>query len=220
MPIRDVLAAEDTDAREAASAAAAGRSITGFSGRHTEADTRFATADAVFGEPAARPEPIAAPKVEQMRMQPAGPAGLDELVAGDPMFRRTKRTEVLVERQPFGALEQELAYAPRPGYRRYWFNDKPGRIRRALRAGYAHVIDPDTGDSVSRITDRVDGRGQSSYLMEIPIQWYQQDMAKQAAVLEQRLHDIRIGKQEAEHAEGRYIPQQGITIRRSGSADR
>jgi hypothetical protein len=141
MALRDVLAGEDTDARNAADAAAHGRSITGFSGRHTEADPRFAERDAVFG---GAPEPIAAPRVEPIRpIQIGAGAPISDILATDPMFRRRQSSEVTIERQPFGVLEQELAYPPRPGFRRYWFNDRPGRIRRALRAGYAHVVDPD-----------------------------------------------------------------------------
>jgi hypothetical protein len=217
MALRDVLSGEDTDARKAAEAAQHGRSITGFSGRHTEADPRFADRDAVFGGPA---EPIRGAKVDPIEVQRVPLGGpIADVIAFDPMFRRRAPSDqVTIERQPFGMMEQELAYPKRPGFRRYWFNDKPGRIRRALRAGYAHVLDPDTHEHVSRITDRVDGRGQSSYLMEIPIEWYLQDMARQAAVLERRLGDIRSGKADPEHSEQRYVPQQGISITRSGSA--
>lgn len=220
MPIRDLLAGEDNDARRAADAAAHGRSLTGLSGRHTDADPRFATADAVFGGGVedTRPGPLIGDRIQPRQIQQIG--GLEGMIGNDPMFRRERLAEMVVERQPFGTMEQELAYPTRPGYRRYWFNDKPGRIRRAAKAGYAHVIDPDTRENVSRVTDRVDGRGQSSYLMEIPIKWYQEDMGKQAQVLERRLHDIRTGTAEPESAEQRYVPKQGITVRRSGQAER
>jgi hypothetical protein len=221
MALRDVLAGEDADTRKAAEAASQGRSLTGYSGRHTESD-RFADRDEVFGGAAtAAPEAMMGERVQRPSPRLVTENGmLADLVGDDPIFQRAADDMVTIERQPFGMMEQELAVAKRPGYRRYWFNDKPGRVRRAQRAGYAHVIDPDTGSPMARVTDRVDGHGQSSYLMEIPIQWYQQDMARQADVLERRLGDIRKGAAEPENAEGRYIPQQGISIRRSGQAER
>ncbi len=114
--------------------------------------------------------------------------------------------------EPIGSQEQQLAWPTRPGYRRYWFNDRPGRISRAIRAGYAHVIDEDTGGNVSKNTDTVDGRGRSSYLMETPIEWYQEDMARQAADLEARLNDIRQGQAGPGAEDQRYVPSRGISI--------
>jgi hypothetical protein len=213
MALRDSLAAEDDDARRAASAAASGRSITGLSGPHTEPDTRFARSDDIFGAPVTTAEPIAGERLPRQTVQQIGDPRDDD----DPIFRRRSADES-VERRPFGAFEQELAYASRPGYRRYWFNDRPGRIIRARQAGYAHVIDPDSGQPVSRITDRVDGKGQSSYLMEIPMEWYQQDMARQAAVREQKIRDIQEGRQDPNSSEAQYVKVSQIT--RSGQAVR
>lgn len=207
MALRDILASEEADAINAANAAAHGRSLTGLSGRHTEA--RFASRDDVFGEP--RAEPLVGERVQPQRIDPVFGAGNGGAAADDdPIFRR--QGAPMHERVPFGSQEQTLAYTPRPGYRPYWFSDIPGRIARAKRAGYAHVPDPDTGEVMSRITDRADGRGRASYLMEIPIQWYQEDMARQAGELERRLHDIRQGKAGPGAEDHRYIPQQGITI--------
>ena len=205
MAIRDILAQETDDNRRAAEAAAQGRSLTGLSGRHTDIESRFATGDTLFGGKAA--EPIAAERVERPKVQSAPIGDRDD----DPMLRE-RRAAPTVERQPFGAQEQVLAYPPRAEYRRYWFNDIPGRIQRALKAGYAHVRDPETGENIARITDRTEGRGRSSYLMEIPVEWYQQDMARQAAELDRRLHDIKTGKAGPGSDDNRYIPQQGISI--------
>lgn len=141
----------------------------------------------------ARTEPVTGERVERVQVQRATPDGLDALLGDEPIFRQQAHPDQQ-ERQPFGDREQTLAYPSRPGYRRYWFNDRAGRVNRAKRAGYAHVIDPDTSAPVSRNTDVIDGRGRLSYLMEIPIEWYQQDMAKNAAVLERRLNDIKTGR--------------------------
>ena len=192
MALRDLLAEENKDASTAANAAAMGRSLTGMSGKHT-----------LFGEEVKTPsggflgaqEPIVGERV----------AGV-----GEDAFLQGVRSEAQ-ERKPFGSMEQILAYPPRPGYRRYWFNDVPGRISRAKEAGYTHVIDRN-GNPVSRITDKADGRGRASYLMEYPMKWYQEDMARQARELSDRLNDIRTGRAGPGAADNRYIPQQGIRI--------
>lgn len=204
MALRDILSGEDNDQRTAADAAAHGRSITGFSGRHTEVEDRFTgSRESLFGAQTVAPPPPP---------EPPGPARNvnDPIIPWDaPGLRRQSDT---FERQPFGDAEQQLAYPQRPGYRRYWANDRPGRIKRFKQAGYAHVIDAETGEPVVRTTDVVDGRGRQSYLMEQPIEWYQQDMAKNAARLADRLNDIRHGRAGPGSDDNRYIPKQGISI--------
>lgn len=208
MALRDILAGEDSDQRTAADAASHGRSITGFSGRHSEVTDRFAAREGLFGGTTLNPTPPPAPA----STEPPSPAQNvnDPIIPWDaPARRRGPDTFV---REPFGDAEQQLAYALRPGYRRYWFNDRPGRIKRAIQAGYAHVVDSDTGQPVVRTTDVVDGRGRQSYLMEQPNEWYQQDMAKNARRLADRLNDIRNGRAGPGSEDSRYIPQQGIRI--------
>ena len=118
MALRDLLAGEQEDARAATSAAVAGRTITGFTPRQTQRDAVFG--EPVVGAPAGSAQP--APEVA-----PAGPA------AGFAPSRQTPADGR--ERVPFGGSEQRLAYPARDGFRNYWFNDIPGRIRRAERAG-------------------------------------------------------------------------------------
>ena len=80
-------------------------------------------------------------------------------------------------RKPFGSHVQKLAYAQREGYHRHWFKDSPGRIARALEAGYSHVKGED-GKNVSQHIGLAEmGRGLDGYLMEIPIEWYKEDQA-------------------------------------------
>lgn len=216
MALRDLLAGENDDAARASQAAASGRSLTGLSGRQTE--TQFAGRDDVFGGPAPAtsepsrpmsPEPVMGERIGGRRLDPIFGGGETQARDNDPVFRRPG---AIVDRQPFGNQEQTLAYTPRPGYRPYWFSDIPGRIARAKRAGYTHIIDPDTGESMSRVTDRADGRGRSSYLMEIPIQWYQDDMGRQAASLAERIDQIRRGPAGEDAVENQYVPKQGIRI--------
>lgn len=162
--------------------------------------------DELFG---AQVAPVTGERVAKMEIARAAPDGIESLIANDPVFSERRAP---LDRKPFGAMEQTLAWEPRAGYRRYWFNDTPGRITRAKEAGYTHVEDPSTREPVSRITDRADGRGRSSYLMEIPMAWYQQDMGVQAATLKARLDSIRYGKAGPGAEDGRYIPEVGIKI--------
>ena len=188
--LRDLLAEETADLHRASENALRGRSTTGFSNIHTE-----------------MPRPIAGRLVEPIGVQRIGPDVQPDM---PPIQRRHSMEEA--DRQPFGNEELALASPARPGYRNYWFNDIPGRIARAKRAGYTHVIDPDNGESKSLVTDRTDNRGRRSYLMEIPIEWYYGDMARQADALERRLNDIRHGRAGPGAGDNRYIPSQGIHI--------
>lgn len=188
MALRSKLAGEAADNAEATQAALHGRSLTGLSGRHSDAP--------IMGD----------------LIQPPSPMAEDTSLA--PRLRE-REPEPVRERVPFGTVEQTLAYPNRPGYRRYWFNDTPGRINRAKQAGYSHVIDPDTGNPVARITGQTEkGDGQNSFLMEIPMEWYQEDMERQAQERERALNDIRNGRAGQGADDNRYIPQSrgGIKI--------
>jgi len=117
------------------------------------------------------------------------------------------------DRQPFGSQEQQLAHPPIPGFRLYWFNDTPGRIGRAKKAGYEHVLDQDTGEPLHRNVGKGErGGGQNAYLMKIPQQWYWEDMAAAQAQRERTLRDIKEGRHGANVGQNQYVPKQGIHI--------
>ena len=82
----------------------------------------------------------------------------------------------------------------RQGYRRYWFNDEPGRILRAQEAGYEHVTE--NGAPIQRVVGRSADKsgGLIAYLMEIPQEWYDADMAAQQAERDAKMREIREGK--------------------------
>lgn len=196
MPIRDVLASEAGDAERATHAALHGRSLTGLSGRHAE----IGAEDAVFGSR------VGGAPVSDVPPEERGPAMAD----GRTRAAMAERGD----RIPFGAAELRLDYPKRPGYRRYWFNDVRGRLVRAEKAGYAKVVDDETGQPVSAIVGKDEnGRELRAYLYEIPEQWYFEDMGIQQDALGERLREIREGASGPGADEKRYVPQQGIKIR-------
>lgn len=98
----------------------------------------------------------------------------------------TNPDEILVEmpdgsiltresRRGFGDLQQSLAAPERPGFHRHWFNDIPGRLQEAARAGYVQVKGDD-GQPLSLVADKT--TGMRVYLHEIPIPWYKDDLKK------------------------------------------
>lgn len=111
-------------------------------------------------------------------------------------------------RKPFGSHEQKLKYPERPGFHRHWFNDSPGRIARALEAGYKHVLGKD-GKNVSRVVDPGPrGGGLTGYLMEIPLEWWQSDQAVKNKARDEIDAKIRRGvvKDHAPGQDGAYQP--------------
>ena len=117
-------------------------------------------------------------------------------------------------RKPFGSHMQKLAYEPRSGYHRHWFNDTPGRLDRAVEAGYQFVMDKG-GQRVARpVGVGESGGALMAYLLEIPEEWYKEDMAAE----QQRIDDLEQNIAQGADAQGRpgqdgrYIPATGIKI--------
>lgn len=117
-------------------------------------------------------------------------------------------------RRPFGSTVQKLAYETRAGYHRHWFNEDPGRLDDALAAGYKFVMGKDA-KKVTRIVGVTAGGGPlSAYLMEIPQEWYNEDMAKQQATIDEMDTAIKQGAAGRVPGDGRYVPaDRGISIR-------
>lgn len=98
-----------------------------------------------------------------------------------------KETPPKKKRVPLGTRDR-LRYPERKGYHRHVFNDQNDRIQRALDAGYEFVEDhlpggdPRAGDPTqvgSKVMKEVGG-GTKGYLMEIPMEYYEEDQkAKQ-----------------------------------------
>src|SRR5215831_667185 len=111
-----------------------------------------------------------------------------------PVDTLPRRERQPFTRKPFGSQEQKLAYPNREGFHRHWFNDEPGRILRAREAGYEQVHDPE-GRPVSTVVGI--GRGGQAlvaFLMEIPQEWFEEDMAAQESVTHGLLEQIGRGE--------------------------
>lgn len=116
-------------------------------------------------------------------------------------------------RKPFGSQDQKLAYPARDGFHRHWFNEIPGRIDSALEAGYTHVIDKD-GKKVSRVVGvSTSGGPLTAWLLEIPEDWYLDDMKRHQDIVDEKESAIRQGALDVKPGENRYVPSRGITIK-------
>lgn len=129
---------------------------------------------------------------------------------------RSEPPRVRAERKPFGTMEQKLAYPDRQGFHRHWFNDVPGRVTRALEAGYEHVKDNE-GKNVREIVGTAEGGGPlHAFLMEIPEEWYKEDMAAQQREINERENAITRGKVEGASPTEQnkfYVGGEGTSIR-------
>lgn len=118
------------------------------------------------------------------------------------------------KRRPFGSQTQKLAYEQRAGYHRHWFNDDPGRIHTALEAGYTHVVNKE-GKNVQRVVGvNPAGGALMGFLMEIPEEWFQEDMARGQELVAKMDQAIKSGAVAGQPGQdGRYIPEsRGIKI--------
>jgi hypothetical protein len=116
-------------------------------------------------------------------------------------------------RRPFGAMIQKLAYPERDGYKRHWFDDsQAGRIIHAEESGWTHVLDKE-GKKVSRIGGTTaNGGPQVMYLMELPQEWYEDDMRTYQEEINEREASLKRGEANRQQGDNRYIPAQGIKI--------
>lgn len=148
------------------------------------------------------------PKPTSLNVDPQNPAGepfydpdadsgmwgdaiaVDAGLGADVELGATREGETLEQtierirktRTPLGAFSQKLAYAPRPGYYRHWFNDSPGRVQEAVQGGWSHVTADNRKPVARHVGSGRDGKGLMAYLLEIPEVIREED--------QQRFHDI------------------------------
>ena len=124
-----------------------------------------------------------------------------------PMMR--DRSEVQTSRPkrvPIHEQRDQLTTNQKAGFVRRWVNDIPGRVEKFIKAGYAVVTDKDVtvGDTNSNMAlgtgARKDvgrtrqGDGTQAVLMEIPKDWYDEDHAAKAKVVEASERAMKRGK--------------------------
>lgn len=124
---------------------------------------------------------------------------LPDAVSGEEEGKVTRST-----RKPFGSQTQKLAFPQREGFHRHWFNDTPGRIDSAKEAGYVHVKDPVTGQNVQRVVGTTaQGTALMAFIMEIPKEWWDEDMAVYAKAADEKEESIRRGQVDKKSAQDR-----------------
>jgi len=121
---------------------------------------------AIGGAAAAKPDTSVAVAENVTADKSLIDAGLD-LDADIDRVRRMR------EKQPFGAFDRKLDLQPINGYKQHWFNDKPGRIERALSAGWTYVLDD--GKPKTLI---VDSGGLKAYALKIPEEFWAEDVKR------------------------------------------
>jgi len=141
--------------------------------------------------------------------------------------REEKRLEAARKRRETridpGKMTKKMSYPEREGYHRHWINDYKGKVPRALDKGYMFVektpgLEPgdpgatstDTGENrVSLIVGTQDGGAPLvAYLMEIPQEWYDEDMAVMFGQIDEIEKSMMRGEDERGRpgVDGRYIP--------------
>jgi hypothetical protein len=105
------------------------------------------------------------------------------------------------------------------GYVYRWFNNTPGRLEQAGKAGYEFVDDATAGDAgesntdlgsrTSAVVDRVEGT--RAYLMRIRQDWYDEDQAQKQLANDAIDDAIRGGK--VAESDNQYIPKSGINYK-------
>ena len=116
---------------------------------------------------------------------------------------REPRTEVRAEtgrsrRIPLGTPQSKLQARVPEGMVGRWVNDSPGRIQRALDAGYQFINDDGTtgGRESARaqiVGTQEAGGAMHGYLMAIPEQWYREDQLEKQKPLNAFEAEIKRG---------------------------
>ena len=133
----------------------------------------------------------------------------EQQLRGHQMKCRPKRKE----RIPFGVPSQRFSVSKEDAekYHYHVFNDnwrkEPGRIERALNAGY-EMVDHDRSGETAGTNE--DGSEIKQVLMRIPKEMYDQDQAAKQAELDKIDEQIYSGRFKEGQNDNRYLPGSGI----------
>lgn len=159
------------------------------------------------------PAPVAA-EAPAPAPEPAE-AGLGQYAAEMPQSNETAITTDLVavaaKRIPMGKRQPRLSAAARPGYHRHWFNDIRDRLDLAVQAGYAFVKDG-KGKNIERSGGYYEGNAFKTYLMELPMQFRNEDLEARQERSDEIDSKIYDGQYKSEPGDKRYVPSSGISI--------
>ena len=129
-----------------------------------------------------------------------------------------RKGEGRARRVPLGANQLKLARKARPGMVGRWVNDTPGRIQRALQAGYEHVFESTDQDGEEKPVSTIVGVTEGGhplvgYYMEIPKEFYDEDQLAKQEQVDSVEDAIRLGNIEGQVGQdGRYVPEDGIKV--------
>ena len=136
--------------------------------------------------------------MEKFKCENCGVAEFDteQQLRGHQMKCRPKdKVDIRKKRVPFGTPVKRFNVPEDDGFHYRVFNDRwrkePGRIQRALMAGYEFVDDPKSGTTVGTNDDGSEIKG---VLMRIPQELYDEDQEKKADELDKIDAQIHRGK--------------------------
>lgn len=166
------------------------------------------------------------------------PVVVNSAKAADPLSEKRERRRNRKNRMPFGIPVQKMELTPEQ--KQYfaerdevphWFNDEPGRLRRAEGEDYRFVTADEIGsigqgEDVNRreglgskvsmvVGKHDDGSPVTAYLMAIPKEFYDENQMEKLKLVEEKEQSIRQGidsQGRPGDKEGRYIPRPGISI--------
>jgi hypothetical protein len=109
----------------------------------------------------------------------------------DPALLRQEIERIRSIRRPLGAYSQKLALSERRGYKRHWFNDQAGRPVEAESNGWAFVKGSDNKPIKRCVGSGRDKGALYAYAMEIPLEFWQEDMASKNKVAQDALDSLK-----------------------------
>lgn len=135
---------------------------------------------------------------------PAGPSPLASENDPDLAARIAHIRETRVES---GDSELRLSAEQRPGFMRRWINDNAnGRVARMRKRGWEVVTDGDGKPMETTVGTKDEGGRLQSYLLEIPLEIYDEDQEKKQRALDEIDMAVAMGRHNEEANDGRYVP--------------
>lgn len=105
--------------------------------------------------------------------------------------------------------ESRLYVPPRVGWVRRWVNDVPGNIQKFQNKGWDFVKNPETGQNWMLVVEksRTEAGGRRGYVMQVPLQIYEEDQLVKKESLDALDAAIYGGTHDEEPDDKRYVPE-------------